>query len=153
MLCYPCKCLVRDLEHQKRRTAAEMPTKKIKLQQPLSKARLSYMSPTSQAKWKQLAQYKRTNSIRKLAMYEDSEIMLDDTQNEEMCSIVQSIGDDDLESLYVEGEKCGVGKLMKEIWIMDAKQRSKQFLMTKPKTVCWVKNFYADYIVLLFCRL
>ena len=52
---------------------------------------------------------------------------LDDTQNEEMCSIVQSIGDDDLENLYVEGEKHGVGKLMKEIWITDDQQRNQLF--------------------------
>ena len=145
VVCYPCKRLVRDLEHQKKRTAAETPTKKIKRQQPSSKARLSYMSPASQAKRKQLAQYERTNSIRKLAMYEDSEIMLDDTQNEEMCSIVQSIGDDNLESLYVEGEKHGVGKLMKEIWITDAKQRSKQFFDDQAKNSMLVKNCYADY--------
>lgn len=153
VMCYPCKRLVNDLEHQKRRTAAETPTKKIKRQKPSSKARLSYMSPASQAKQKQLTQYERTNSIRKLAMYEDSEIMLDDTQNEEMCSIVQSIGDDDLENLYVEGEKHGVGKIMKEIWIMDAQQRRKQFFDDQAKNSMLVRNYHADYIVLLYCRL
>ena len=61
-------------------------------------------------------------------MYEDSEIMLDDTQNKEMCSIiVQSIGDDDLTNLNVDGKKHGVGKIMKDIWIMHAQQRRKQF--------------------------
>ena len=68
-------------------------------------------------------------------MYEDSDILLDDTQNEEMCSIVQSIGDDDLENLYVEGKKHGVGKLMKEICIEES-----NFLML-------VKNDHADYII------
>ena len=147
VMCYPCKRLINHLEHQKRRTAAETPTKKIKRQHPSSKARLSYMSPASQAKRKQLAQYERTNSIRKLAMYEDSEILLDDTQNEEMCSMVQSIGDDDLENLYVEGEKHGVGKLMKEIWITDAQQRRKQFFDDQAGNSMLVKIDHADHII------
>ena len=57
VMCYPCKRLINHLEHQKKRTAAETPKKKIKRQHPSSKARLSYMSPASQAKRKQLAQY------------------------------------------------------------------------------------------------
>ena len=105
------------------------------------------MSPASQAKRKQLAQYERTNSIRKLAMYEDSEILLDDMQNEEMCSIVQSIGDDDLENLYAEGEKHGVGKLMEEIWIKDAQQRRKQFFDDQAGNSMLAKNDHADYII------
>ena len=46
-------------------------------------------------------------------MYEDSEIMLDDIQNEEMCSII--VGNDDLEYLYVDGKKDSVGKIVKDI--------------------------------------
>lgn len=76
--CYPCKRLVTDLEHQKRKTAAETPTRKIKHQRPSSRAKLSYMSPANQARHKRLGQYERTNSIRKLAAYEDSEIVLND---------------------------------------------------------------------------
>ena len=93
------------------------------------------MSPASQAKRKKLAQYERTSTMRKLANYESSEITLDVNQNE-MCSIVQAIGDDDLEKLYVEGEKHGVGSIMKEIWVTDVEQRRSKFLMIKPKTVC-----------------
>lgn len=127
VLCYPCKRLVNDLEHQKRRTAAETPIRKLKRRKPSSKARLSYMSPASQAQRKKFGQYERTNTMRKLANYENSEIVLDHNQNEEMCKVVQSIGDNDLEKLYDEGEKHGVGKLMKEIWIADVEQRRKQF--------------------------
>ena len=57
-------------------------------------------------------------------MYEDSEIMLDDTQNEEMRSII--VENDDLENLNVDGKKHSVGKIVNDIWIMDAQQR-KQF--------------------------
>ena len=45
--CRPCARLVTDLEHQKRRTAAETPTRKVKWQHPFSRARLSFMSPAS----------------------------------------------------------------------------------------------------------
>ena len=94
---------------------------------PSSKARLSYMSPASREKRKKLTQYERTNTMRKLSKYEDSKIVLDDAQNEEMCDIMQSIGDDELEKLYIKGEKHGVGTIMKDIWITDVQQRRKQF--------------------------
>ena len=128
VLCYPCKRLLNHLKCQKTRTVGETPTRKLKQQRPSSTARLSYMSPASQAKRKKPAQYERTNSIRKLSNYEDSEMNLDDAQNEEMCNIVQSIGEDELEKLYTEGEKHGVGTIIKEICITDVQQRRKQFL-------------------------
>ena len=132
--CYPCKRLVTDLEHQKRKTSAETPTRKIKRQRPSSRAKLSYMSPASQARRKRLAQYERTNRIRKLNSFEDSEVMLNDDQNDEMCSIVQSIGNDELEQLCLEGEKHGVGKIMKDIWLTDAQQRKQEFFEDQAKT-------------------
>ena len=133
VLCYPCKRLVNHLKRQKKRKEEETPTRKLKRQKPSSRARLSYMSPASQAKRKKLAQYERTSTMRKLANYESSEITLDVNQNEEMCSIVQAIGDDDLEKLYVEGEKHGVGSIMKEIWVTDVEQRRSKFFDDQAK--------------------
>ena len=75
--CHACKHLITDLNHQKKRTNAETPTRKIKRQNPSSRAKLSYMSPASQTKRKKLAQYERTSNMRKLANLED-EISLDD---------------------------------------------------------------------------
>ena len=46
--CSACKRLTSDLNHQKKRTAAETPMQRIKRQNPSSRARLSYMSPASQ---------------------------------------------------------------------------------------------------------
>ena len=132
--CYPCKRLITDLEHQKRKTSAETPTRKIKRQRPSSKAKLSCMSPASRARRKRLAQYERTNHIRKLNSFEDSEVMLNDDQNEEMCSIVRSIGNDELEQLCLEGEKHGVGKIMKDIWLTDAQQGKQEFFEDQAKT-------------------
>jgi len=91
---HPYKCLITDLEHQKRKTAQESPERRIQWQNPSSKARLSYMSPASQAKRRKYTQYDRTNTARKLVKFEDSEIQLDDPQNEEMQNIVQSIDED-----------------------------------------------------------
>ena len=69
--CSACKWLTSDLNRQKKRTAAETPTRRIKRQNPSSWARLSYMSPASQTKRKKLAQYERTSNIRKLKKYEE----------------------------------------------------------------------------------
>ena len=46
--CQACKRLITDLNCQLRRTLKESPTRKLKRQAASSRARLSYMSPTSQ---------------------------------------------------------------------------------------------------------
>ena len=125
--CGPCTRLVTDLEHQKRRTAAETPTRKVKRQHPSSQARLSFMSPASQAKRKKLAQYERTNSFRKLARYEENEVTLDDEQNDEMNSVVEKIGDEEVQRLCDEGEKFGIGSIMKDIWTTDLDRQRREF--------------------------
>ena len=125
--CYPCKRLVFDLEHQKRRTALETPTRKVKRQHPSSRARMSYMSPASQAKRRKLAQYERTSNIRKLAQYEENEIVLDDEQNDEMCAFVEKMRDKELQKLFDEGDKHGVGGILKDIWATDLERQQKEF--------------------------
>jgi len=125
--CRPCTRLVTDLEHQKRRTTAETPTRKVKRQHPSSRARLSFMSPASQAKRKKLAQYERTSNIRKLAKYEANEVTLDDEQNDEMSSVVENIGDEEVQKLCDEGEKFGIGSIMKDIWTTDLNRQRKEF--------------------------
>ena len=125
--CSACKRLVLDLNHQKKRTGAETPTRRIKRQHLSSRARLSYMSPASQAKRKKLAQYERTSNIRKLKKYEDNEVTLDDEQNDEMCNIVEQIWTEDLETLCKEGDEHGVGRLMKDLWITDNERKRQEF--------------------------
>ena len=66
------------------------------------------MSPASQAKRKKLAQYERTNSFRKLARYEENEVTLDDEQNDEMNSVVEKIGDEEVQRLC--------DKLRRKVW-------------------------------------
>jgi len=113
------------------------------------------MSPASQAKRKKLAQYERTNSIRKLGINEQTEVVLDADQNDEMVNLVQNIENDDLEKLCLEGEKHGVGKLMKDIWVTDTQQRKEQFFNDQAKTsmlstvvayvLCHFTSFTVDF--------
>jgi len=125
--CSACKRFITDLERQKRRTNEETPMCKIKRQKTSSKARLSYISPESRAKRKTLAQFERTNSIRKLQKYEENEVVLDDDQNDEMCQLMQKIGTDDLEALYKEGDQHGVRKVMEDIWVTDKEHQREEF--------------------------
>ena len=131
--CSACKRLASDLTHQKKRMGAETPTRRIKRQNPSSRARLSYMSPVSQAKRKKLAQYERTSNIRKLKKYEDNEVTLDDEQNDEMCSIVEQIQTEDLEALCKEGDEHGVRRLMKDLWITDNERKRQEFSSDQAK--------------------
>lgn len=85
------------------------------------------MSPFSQQKHKQYAQYERSSSIQKLGKFEESEIVLDDEQNEEMCGIVEAVQSDELEKLFWEGDEHGVGNLMKTIWYTDKDWQKKEF--------------------------
>lgn len=125
--CKHCKRLVLDLECQKRRTLSESPSRKVKRQSVSSKARLSYMSPASQLKRQQNVQYTRKLSAQKLARYKENEVMLNEEQHTEMCSIVERTENDDLEKLFKEGNEHGVGELMKEIWFTDKKRQTQQF--------------------------
>ena len=125
--CPPCKRLVHDLNWQKKKTEAESPNKKVKRQDPLSRARLQYMSPLSQQMRKMYAQYQRTSSLRKLKKYEDSEVVLDDEQNSEMVSVLEATQPDELEKLFKDGEEHGVGSLMKIIWYTDKDRQKNDF--------------------------
>ena len=86
------------------------------------------MSPASQLKRRQNAQYTRKLSTQKLAKYEDSEVTLNEEQHTEMCNILERTKNDDLEKLLKEGNKHGVGELMKEIWFTDRKRQIQQFV-------------------------
>ena len=85
------------------------------------------MSPHSQQKHKKLAQYQRTNNIRKLKKYEDSEVVLDAEQSTEMCSIMEATAPEDLEKLFKEGDEHGVGDLLKSIWYTDKDRQKTEF--------------------------
>ena len=143
--CSACKGLIHYLNLQKKRTLAESPGRKIKRQQPSSRARLQYMSPASQQKRKQLAQYERSSSIRKLNRFEESEVVLNDEQNEEMSVVMGAVQDEELEKLFQEGDQHGVGSLMKTIWFTDKERQKKDFSQDQAKNG---NRFCASYIIL-----
>jgi len=62
------------------------------------------MSPASQLQHKRLAQYERSSSIRKLRKFEESEVVLNEEQGEEMCAVMDAVQDDELEKLFQEGD-------------------------------------------------
>lgn len=80
---------------------------------------------------KRYTQYERSSSIQKLQKLEDSEVVLSDEQNGEMCGVMEAIQDEDLDKLYHEGDQHGVGSLMKMIWLTDKDRQKKQFFLNQ----------------------
>ncbi|XP_065904955.1 uncharacterized protein [Dysidea avara] len=133
MKCPPCKRLVHDLNLQRKRTLEESPSRRIKRQCPSSRARLQYMSPASKQTRKRYAQYQRSSNIRNLRRLEDSEVVLSDEQNVEMCAVMEATQAEDLDKLYQEGDQHGVGSLMKTLWLTDKDRQQKQFFSDQEK--------------------
>ena len=105
VLCQPCVRLKCDIQHQFNRTESESPTKKLLRQGSSSRARLSYMSPTSREKRKSNQLNERKN-LKKLLHYEETAVALDDHQDSEMLSITSIIHNncqEELGKLYSEG--------------------------------------------------
>ena len=128
--CKACKRLISDLDWQLKRTTDESPSAKVKRQTASSRARLTYMSPSSRTKRKQNATMERGLDKRKLARYENTEITLSEEQHTEMCDImdaVDRVGADDLQRIFEEGESHGIGNKLKEIWTMDKRQQLESF--------------------------
>ena len=66
-----------------------------------------------------------------LARYKENEVMLNEEQHTEMCSIVERTENDDLEKLFKEGNEHGIGELMKEIWFTDKNIKLSSLLMIR----------------------
>ena len=130
VLCRACKRLKLDLEWQRKRTQSESPSRKVKRQAPSSKARLTYMSPSSQLKRKQNVLMERNSDKRKLSKYQNTEVTLSEEQHEEMSAIVrriEEVGKDELEKVFAEGDAHGVGTQIREIWKTDRREQLEQF--------------------------
>ena len=89
------------------------------------------MSPASQLKRKSNAQSERTNLIRKVERSNETDVILNDEQHEEMCGIVDEIDEESLEKIFLEASEHGVGSLMKDIWFTDSNRQQKDFFMIK----------------------
>lgn len=130
VICPPCVKLRGNLDHQARRTAAESPSKRVKRQDASSHARLSYMSPASQAKRKEHQKKERDEAKRKAKSYEHTELPLDTEQHEQMDAVTSAIEKEcpgELEKLFVEGEKHGVGSKLRDVWNLDKQRERNEF--------------------------
>lgn len=127
VLCCKCVRLRCDLDRQKRRSENESPAKKLKRQEASSKAPLTYMSPTSQAKRAQNQRMERGKDKRKLQQFQNANIPLHCEQDAELNDVVTIINRDfgnDLEKLFEEADKHGVAEKLREVWMTDV-QREK----------------------------
>jgi len=130
VICPAFKRLISHLNRQLERTISESPAKKIKRQASSSRARLSYMSPSSQLKRNQNASMERGIDKRKLAKYQSIEITLLDHQHTQMCDVMNTIDGvavDELQHIFEEGEAHGVSDKLKEIWTTDKRDQLEQF--------------------------
>jgi hypothetical protein len=128
--CSHCVRLLSDLSRQVQRKEADSPERKMKRQKPSSKARLSYMSPSSRDKRDHNAKVERSTYQRKFKRFEKTTIPLDDQQDEEVMSamnIIERDHSDELEKLFVEGERHGVGQRLRELWNDDKQASINQF--------------------------
>ena len=145
VMCSACKRLRTDLNWQLKRTQAESPSRKVKRQAASSKAKLSYMSPASQLKRKQNMISERNNDKIKLRRYENTEVTLADDQHDDMCNVVKTIeevGKNDLDKVFAEGDSHGVGDKIREVWLTDKRQQSKQFHTDQAKNGKCIYNLY-----------
>jgi hypothetical protein len=130
VLCPACVRLKSDITYQQKRTEEESPSKKARRQQSSSRARLSYMSPTSQVERKNNQKQLRQTLKRKLDSYEETEVPLNDEQSDEMNFVVSTIESQfqaELETIFDEGDKCGVGHKLRHSWKTDQQRDSINF--------------------------
>ena len=113
--CRACKRLITDLYCQLQRTLKETPSRKLKRQAASSRARLTYMSPTSQLRRKQNAQTERSSDKLKLAKLQTVDLDLSDEQHFDTCNVTEAIeesGKDELDRVLAEGDAHGVGDVL-----------------------------------------
>ena len=118
VLCKSCIVQRSHLDRKVQRKLAESPGRKSKRQCASSKAKLTYMSPLSQQKRKYDQRQKMHSTQVKLTKYQQTEITLDEQQDEEMenmMKVIEQQSSEKLEELFQEGEKHGVGDKLHQI--------------------------------------
>ena len=85
------------------------------------------MSPLSQQKRKYNQRQKMHSTQVKLTKYQQTEITLDEQQDEEMENVMKVIEQQSSEKLFQEGEKHGVGDKLRQIWNNDKKEQKNTF--------------------------
>ena len=151
LLCRQCVRLKCNLERQVRRTNEESPSKKLKRQSATSRARLAYMSPTSQAKRKGNQKLSKDSMSRKLSHYFAEKIILDEDQNEELSNVMTVIEDKcrkELDDIFTEGELHGVAHRMRDVWESDKKSDMKLFSQNQSQNSKTIMHSY--FIIIIY---
>ena len=123
--CPPCVRLKCDIERQARTS----PLKKAARQTAALRARLTHMSPNSQAQRQRNQAAQRFVDKHKLERYE-ADIPLDTEQDDEMSAVVSKIEEicsDELQKLFKEGEKHGVGSKLRNTRNTDKRREYTEF--------------------------
>ena len=152
VLCRQCNRLKNDLLHQMKRTSLESPSKKVKRCSASSRARISYMSPTSQSKRMRNVKMRRDSEVRKLRKY-DTELPLNNEQDEEMSQVVSTVESKcskELSKLFEEGDSHGVGERMREVWANDKRAVHSEFKKDQDNNSKLVKCVLSILLV-LYC--
>ena len=70
-----------------------------------------------------------------LKKYECVEVSLNDEQHDDMCAIIDKISQSEfcLNDLFVEGDKHGVGQVIKDLWEMDKRKIKEEFMRDQKK--------------------
>lgn len=83
-------------------------------------------------------QTERSKDKALLSKYSKLDIILDDSQHDEMCKIVTELEDkhnDQLEEVYKEADGFGVAGSVREVWVMD-KQRNEFYSDQIKNSMC-----------------
>jgi len=83
VICSACKKLLRDIEHQKKRSSLVSPKTRANRQAANFNYPQKFLSPASSAERKKNVQTERTKDKAKLAKYCKHDVQLDDSQHEE----------------------------------------------------------------------
>jgi len=83
-----------------------------------------------------LAQKERSRDKAKLAKHEDMELLLDNEQSEELCTLMKTIEEtcpDKLQEIFQEGENHSVGNLVRDSWELDKLHTKESFFINQIK--------------------
>ena len=112
------------------------------------------MSSASQAKRKEHQKKERDEAKRRVKSYEHTELPLDTEQHEQMDAVTSAIEKEcpgELEKLFVEGEKHGVGSKLRDVWNLDKQRERNEF--KRDQLISSKCNFHMMHVLLkCYCR-
>ena len=130
VMCSACKELRKRLRQASERISQAPTSSKMKHIQPSSHFPLKYLSPNSLKERRMNTQAERSHDKRALRKYEPQDVVLDDSQHDEMCQVVSALeshGRSELEGVFAEADAHGVGTDIRKTWENDKHNLKMQF--------------------------